>query len=147
MSHVTTLEMKVTDVECLAAAAGELGLEIRQKLTYKWFGTHVGDYPLPPGLTREDLGKCDFAIGIPGSPDAYEVGVRAKTDGSGEYHLLWDFWDGGKGLEKAIGKDGSRLVQEYAVQAQMKELRRMGARVSRSVNAAGEVELVAVRRR
>lgn len=140
MSHVDTMKMAVLDLDCLVEAAESIGLEKRDKRTYQWYGSHVGDYPVPAGMTKEDLGKCDFALGVPGSPDAYEVGVVRRRDGPG-YQLLWDFWAKGKGLQDVVGAEGNRLKQAYSLAVQEKEARRLGYRVSRGLDQEGSVVL------
>lgn len=130
MSHVADVELEVNDLGCLREAAKSLGLELVEQDTYKWFGRHVGDYPMPKGFTQADLGKCEYAIRIPGNSRAYEVGVMKRKDGKPGYQLLWDFWAGGYGLQDAIGKDGGLLKQSYTVMRAKKEMLRKGYRVT-----------------
>lgn len=141
MSHLSDISgIEVRDLECLEAAAKQCGLELRRdQKTYKWFGRHVGDYPMPEGMTAADLGKCDHALSVVGRPGAYEVGVVKRPDGT--LRLLWDFWDGGKGLEAAVGKDGGRLLQEYSAAVQMKQARRNGHRCTRTTLPDGRTLL------
>jgi hypothetical protein len=111
-SHVVKVKTVITDLDALARAARSLGLEFRQgQKTYKWYNYSVGDYPLPAGITKDQLGKCSHAIGIPGNSRAYEIGVVAMPDGT--FSLLWDFYQGGYGLEDVIGKDAGRLTGAY----------------------------------
>lgn len=144
MSHVEQLDVHVKDLDALAQAAKELGGElVRGQDRYKWFGTSVGDYPLPKGFTKEDLGKSDHVIRIPGNSKAYEVGVVRRRDGKPGYSLLWDFWNGGFGLRDLIGEGGNKLKQEYSVQVAMKQARRDGYRVTRVKRPDGKVRLIA----
>lgn len=114
MSHVVSIKTKIQDLDALDAACAELGLElVRGQQTYKWYGTWVGDHPLPEGFTEESLGKCSHAIRIPGNPQAYEIGVVQDPNDPEAHLLLWDFWRGGYGLERVAGKDCRNLVQEY----------------------------------
>lgn len=107
--------MKIESLDSLKAACSELGLRFNEGAeSYKWYGRSVGDYPLPEGFTKEDMGKCDHSISVPGKPGAYEVGVCKAKDGSDGYELLWDFWGKGYGLQDAIGKEGMALQEEYA---------------------------------
>lgn len=115
MSHVTKIKIQIKSLEALRRAAETCGLIMREQSTYRWYGRSVGDYPLPEGITESQLGKCDYALSIPGNPRAYEVGVMGMGDGT--YSLLWDFWNGGYGLQAAIGNDGHRLVTEYTLEA------------------------------
>lgn len=114
MSHVDNIathgekfELEVIRVMC--KRMGWTFLEGQK--TYKWFGTSIGDYPIPEGMTVEDLGKCDHAIQVPGC--RYEVGVRLNTDGSAS--ITADFWDGG-GLNAVLGQKGEVFWQEYNCQ-------------------------------
>lgn len=136
MSHIAEIEIEIKDLECLKKASQKLGLNfIENKATYKWYGRSVGDYPLPKGFEQADLGKCDHALSIANPKDnrAYEVGIVKNKDGSQGYTLLWDFWNGGYGLEKLIGKNGVELKKEYSAQVAEKQIRRMGFRPIRTV--------------
>lgn len=81
------------------------------KETYNWWGKHVGDYPVPQGFTKEELGKCNYCFGFPGREDLYELGVVYRD---GKFHLLYDFY-GSKGqpLMDLLGKKGEKLLQTY----------------------------------
>lgn len=112
MSHVAIIVCEIRSLEALKAACARLGLEFREgQLTYEWYKRWIGDYPLPHGFTKEDLGHCEHAIRVPGA--TYEVGVVYRE---GKYTLLWDFYSLG-GLKQALGEDGQRLVQAYTVEA------------------------------
>lgn len=122
MSHVTTLKIEILDLQSLRDACKAAGLQFKEgQQTYKWFGRHVGDYPLPKGFTQKDLGKCNHAIGI-SKKDAYEIGVCEKD---GKITLLWDFWQGGYGLEEVAGKDCNKLVNAYTKIVAVKEARKL----------------------
>ncbi len=114
MSHVAKIELEVRDLEALKEAARRLGLEFREgQKTYRWWGTHLAGYPIPQGFTAEDLGRCDHALRAPGREDAFEVGVAFRD---GRYHLLWDFYGTrGAPMQKAIGPNGGKLRQAYAI--------------------------------
>ena len=124
MSHISRIELEITDLETLRQACERLGLEfIENQTTYKWYGTWVGDTPMPEGMTASDLGKCDHAIRVPGAQ--YEIGI-VKRDR--KYTLLWDFWHQG-GLEQKLGKNAGRLKQAYAVERVRKEAKLKGHRI------------------
>jgi len=142
MSHVVEMDVKVLDKELLIKAAVKCGLEVVERSSYKWFGTHVGDYPIPEGFTKEDLGKCDFALSIPGNDKAYEIGVVKRN---GEYKLLWDFWQGGYGLQKQIGDNGDNLAQAYSNEVTKDELYSQGYQVSEETLEDGTIQLTAER--
>jgi len=124
MSHVARIELEINDLETLKSACSRLGLKfIENQKTYKWYGTLVGDSPLPEGITVSDLGKCDHAIRVPGAQ--YEIGVVKKES---RLILLWDFWHRG-GLEEKLGKNAGKLKQAYTAERVRKEARQKGYKV------------------
>lgn len=141
MSHVVDMECEVKDLDALEKCAPDLGMELVKASTYKWFGRHVGDYPLPEGFTKTDVGKCDYVLRIKGDREAYEVGVVKRKDGQPGYQLLWDFWAGGYGLQEKIGANGGLLKQSYSAQVTKKQMIREGYRVTTSKDAKGYVHL------
>jgi len=111
MSHISKMELQITSLLDLKEACQRLGLIfIDNQKTYKWYGTWVGDSPLPEGITTEELGKCSHAIKVSGC--AYEIGVVRRGS---KFILLWDSWSSG-GLELKIGKDAGILKQAYSIQ-------------------------------
>ncbi len=146
MSHVVNIDIQIRSLSALKQAAKALGLEFREgQRQYRWFGRHVGDYPLPAGFRKEDMGKCDHAISIPNAPSAYEVGVCARRDGKPGYLLQFDFFAGGNGLMKSIGEGANKLRDEYAAAVAIQKVRAKGFRVTRTVTEAGKIVLRAVR--
>lgn len=140
MSHVTKIDTEIKDLNALAAACQEIGCEliIGQK-TYKWFGSYVGDSPLPQGFRKDELGKCEHAIKVKDATgQTYEVGVVKRRDGREGYTLLYDYWQGGYGLIKKIGDGAKTLTREYKIQVASKKARQQGYRVVRSVAANGK---------
>ncbi len=140
MSHVAKIQIEIKDLEALRAACTRMGFEfVEAQRTYRWYGTHMGDYPLPEGFTADDLGHCEHAIRVPDA--GYEVGVCRRRDSRPGYTLLWDFWQGGYGLERQLGKNGQRLVQAYGVEAAKHAARRAGYSVTETTNQDGSVTL------
>lgn len=143
MSHVTTIEVEIKDLEALKLAASKLGLEfVEGQKAYKRYGQSVGDTRLPTGFTVADLGKCDHALRLkePG-PYSYEIGVVKSRTGSG-YQLLWDSWQGGYGLQEKVGVGAQRLIQTYAGEAAIRAARAKGFRVmSQVVKADGSIHI------
>lgn len=111
MSHVTTIEMEERyELPALRQMCLDQGWEwLGDQRTHKWYGQFMGDYPLPAGFTRADMGRCEHAIRIPGA--FYEIGVVNK---GGEWKLLWDFWSGG-GLQPKLGQNAGLLKQAYGI--------------------------------
>ena len=117
MSHIVTIDLEIHNLEALKSAAARLDMEFREgQTTYRWFGTRIGNDPLPPGMSVEDLGRCEHAIAIreAGAGKAYEVGVVRSKSHDG-YTLVWDFWRGGFGLREVVGDGCGRLMQAYAL--------------------------------
>lgn len=146
MSHVAKISIEIKDLEALKAAAKACGLEfVEGQKTYKWFGRHVGDFALPEGFKVSDLGKCDHVLRIAGNDTAYEIGVVRRKDGKPGYELLWDFWQGGYGLQKAVGVNGQKLVQEYSTAVTTRFYQKKGFRVTKTVKDNGKIVLIANR--
>lgn len=150
MSHVTTVDVNILDLNALEKAAADCGLEFRRdKKTYNWWGVSEGDYPIPEGFTKDDLGKCEHAIGIPGKTKKgrnhpYEIGVVSRRDGQAGYALLWDFYNGGNGLQKLAGKDCINLRREYAKHAAINQCKAQGFTVRSVVtHENGTIEIQA----
>lgn len=141
MSHVSTLKLRVKFLNELNLAGQDLGMELIPAHQFKWYGQHVGDYPLPEGFTKEEMGKCAYVLRIKGNDRAYEVGVVPSKIHKGEYELMWDFWQGGFGLQEVIGENGNKLKQKYAEIVSTKYLRKLGMRVTRSVTADNKIVL------
>jgi hypothetical protein len=124
MSHISKIELEITDLETLRQACERLDMQfIENQQTYKWYGTWIGDSELPEGISIHDLGKCEHAIRVPGAQ--YEIGIVQRDR---KYILLWDFWHQG-GLEQKLGKNAGRLKQAYAVERVRKEARLKGHRI------------------
>jgi hypothetical protein len=140
MSHVATIDIEVKDLDALADAAKRLGGElVRGQTSYKWWGSHVGDYPMPDGFTEDDLGTCEHALRFPDA--AYEVGVVRRRDGRPGYTLLWDFIDGR--LKKLMGGETAvNLKREYATTVATRQAVRSGFRVNETRQQDGSVRLV-----
>lgn len=140
MSHVVIIDVEIKSLEALIEAGKACGLQFMEgQQTFKWYGTHVGDYPLPAGFTKADMGKCEHALRVIGNDNAYEIGICKRRDGKAGYVLLYDFWAGGCGLEAAVGKKSLRLVDHYGAQVAAKAMRRKGYRVSIAENEQQEV--------
>lgn len=119
MSHVTTVDLHVLNLDILAQAAQRLGLElVRNQKTYRWYGVTVGAAKLPQGFSAEDLGRCDHALRVVGAeelrPAPYEIGVSRRRDGEPGYLLFWDFWAGGFGLQERVGENCRNLRRQYS---------------------------------
>lgn len=143
MSHVTTIDIEIRDLDALKAAVREFGAEfIEGKTTYNWYGRSVGDYPLPKGMTAEQLGKCSHVIRVPGV--RYEIGV-VKLPGGG-YTLAYDFYGSGgihdgQMLHQKFGDKCQKLVQHYGAAKATREAQKKGMRVQRTIGTDGSIRL------
>ena len=105
MSHISTIELEVTDLESLDHACRQMGFTLnRNQKTFKWYS---------------GTGVCDHAIKIPGA--SYEIGLVNRN---GKYELQTDFWDDKIG--QAIGNNGGLLKQRYAVEQTKRQAKKKG---------------------
>lgn len=120
MSHIAAVETKpgepmFADLDALRMAAAMCGGEIVEQSTYHWYGTSLGDYPLPKGVTKDQLGKNakyvfrikpeEYArFGIAPGTKVYELGLVEDPNNPGCYVPMYDYWMGGYGLDKAVGE-------------------------------------------
>lgn len=147
MSHVASIEFAITDMEAFKRAIAAMpGLQFQpNQTTYRWYGQHVGDYPLPKGFTEKDLGKCEHAVRLEGAPGAYEIGVARNPSGPG-HRLLLDFWGPGQAVADVVGEQCEKLIQGYQEEVAMSEmahLQELGlTEFSREVQPDGSVQLV-----
>jgi hypothetical protein len=165
MSHVVEIKHRIKDLDCLAQACKDLGLDFRKgQKTFRWWGKSMGDFALPKGFTADDLGKCIHAIGRPDDMDfnesvtniptggqictgrPYELGVVEARDGQGGYALLFDFYAGGYGLEEKVGKGAQKLLQRYEVAVATKVARRQGYALREHTREDGTVELTCTKK-
>ena len=124
MSHVSKIELEIKSLDALIQACQRLGFEfVRDQKKYQWYGRWVGDYPLPEGITTDQLGICDHAIKIPGC--TYEIGVVKRNS---SYTLLWDSWE--SALRLKIGQDAGVIKQAYTVEAVRQDAKLKGYRVT-----------------
>ena len=121
MSHFTTIQTQIRDVEALRAACGELGLTLAGNADARGYGTQ----------TR----RGESVIQIPSGP--YDIALNRQPDGT--YELATDWWGGH--VEKAVGKNYGRLLQLYGVHKATREARRKGYTVRRKQHADGAIKL------
>lgn len=140
MSHITTIDLQVKDLDAMRKACERLGLELVEgQKKFKWYGRFVGDTTPPKGIDAKDYGKCEHAIRVKGNPSAYEIGLVKRTDGKG-YTLCVDTWRGGFGLRDYVSYDTSaktldnfgvdKLKDWYAAEVAQKQMRKQGFRVN-----------------
>lgn len=156
MSHLAAQDTKpgepmFVDLACLTKAAEMLGLDVVQTSEYAWYGRHVGDFPIPQGMTAAELGhNAKFVLRM--NPETrrrilgkhgdqpYDIGIVADPNNSGCYIPLLDFWAQGKGMTKVTGEpvyaeDGSlkilcpTLKQHYDMVCDVEAAREAGDKI------------------
>ena len=95
MSHFTTIQTQVRDLEALQDACRELGLQLVENAEARGYGAN----------TR----RGEAVIQITAGP--YDIALNRGADRS--YELATDWWRGH--VEKAVGKNYGRLLQLYGV--------------------------------
>ena len=120
MSHFTTIETLIKDIDALRAACAELNLTVVQNAQARGFGSnqHHGDY----------------VVQLKGP---YDIAVCHQSDG--HYTLVADQWDGH--VENEVGKSFSRLLQLYGVHKATREAQKRGLSVKRKQLANGTIKL------
>lgn len=138
LSHVSTVAVNIDDLAAVKLLCKEKNWEFKEnQKTYRWFGTFVGDAPLPDGMKKEDLGKCSHAISVPGS--GYDIGlVKNKAGG---YTLAYDYWGTGAKLQQAIGPNGGLFKQGYGIAKATLIARSKGYMMQKTVLPNGSVRL------
>ncbi len=141
MSHVVSIAVELTDLEAIKATCKELGLTFKQgQQTYRWYGYSAGDYPLPPGFTAADLGKCEHAIEVPGA--GYDIGLARNKNGKG-WTMLFDFYGPGQPILKAVGGEKAhKFTQLYGANKATLTARKLGCTVKRTAGKNGSINLV-----
>jgi len=109
MSHISTIEIEIRDLDTLKRACLALDLEFLQDR--RQFRYYAG------------FASCEHAIRVPGA--GYELGVVRNESG---YGLLWDSWRAG-GLVERLGESAGRLRQAYAVERVKTEARKRGMKI------------------
>ncbi len=125
MSHVTTIDLFITDLDALKKACGHLGLElVKDQKTF---------------LSYQRGLKCDHLIKVKGNEHAYQMGLVKRTDGKAGYLLSWDHTMARELVAKvtydgkiAYGRTGNadKLKDWYAAEVAQKQMRKQGFRVN-----------------
>jgi hypothetical protein len=130
VSHVTAVDLEIKDLDCLAEAAEEIGLELmRDQKKWKWYGRWVRDYHADDaayknGVDPKDYGKCDHALRVKDRPNDYEAGLYLQPDGT--YKMAFDFFGSGIHMKNAVGEKAGKLKQAYAKAVAVKSLKKKG---------------------
>ena len=120
MSHFTTIQTQIKDIDALRETCRELGLELLQNAEARGYGS-----------ARQ---RGEFVIRLKGP---YDVALHRQNDGS--YGLSTDWWDGH--VEKEVGTNYGRLLQLYAVHKTAREARKRGLSLQRALRTDGSIKL------
>jgi hypothetical protein len=122
MSHFTTIQTQIRDLEALRDASVELGLIM-----------------LPNAKCRGYAGMSRLAPHVIQLKGPYDIAVEPAKENDGSYGLTTDWWDGH--VAKEVGSGYGRLLQSYGIHKTMREARTRGLRVSRKQEQDGSVLL------
>jgi len=122
MSHFTTIQTQIRDLDALQDACVDLGISLRPNTTCRGYA----------GVTRQ----APHVIKLKGP---YDIAVDPSQDNDGSYGLTTDWWDGH--VAKEVGTGYGRLLQSYGVHKTMREARTRGLRTTRRVEADGSILL------
>ena len=121
MSHFTTINTQIKDIEALRSACTELGLSVLSKTNARGYVSNTT--------------KGEFVIKLKGP---YDIALNKQKDGA--YGITSDLWAGH--VEQEVGKSYGRLLQLYAVHKATREARKRGHFVTRSAKHDGSIKLV-----
>ena len=124
MSHFTTILTQIRDVDALADACAELGVELLRDTEARGFANSTRHGELVVRLK----GPYDIAAN------------RANpNDGTEPYELTTDWWNGH--VEREVGPNYGRLLQLYGVHKTMREAAKKHLRVTRRQETDGSIKL------
>ena len=120
MSHFTSIETRIKDIQALQAACAELGLALLENTQARGYGRNHQ--------------QGDYVIRLKGP---YDIALNRQPEG--HYTLSADWWDGH--VEREVGKNFGRLLQLYGVHKATREARRKGLTVQRKLQKNGTIKL------
>ena len=122
MSHFTTIQTQIRDLDALSDACGELGVSLVAEAECRGFA----------GMIR----KAPHVIRLNGP---YDIAVEPARESPGSYGLTTDWWDGH--VAREVGENYGQLLQCYGVHKTSREARLRGLRTTRRVEADGSILL------
>lgn len=120
MSHFTTVDIHLRDLDALQAACTELGLSV-----------------LPNTQARGFAGNNVHGEHVIKLNGPYDIAVNRQPDGN--LALITDLWQGH--VEREVGPAFGRLKQLYGVHLATREARRRGLHVQRQTLGDGRIRL------
>ena len=121
MSHFTTIQTQIRDVDALEAACAELGVELLRDTAARGFANS----------TRHG----ELVVRLKGP---YDIAVNRATP-EAPYELSTDWWNGH--VEHEVGPNYGRLLQLYGVHKTMREAAKKHLRVTRRQESDGSIKL------
>lgn len=112
MSHFTTIQTEVRDLDALHNACIEMDLKLASEVMCRGYG----------GINR----TAHRIIQLKGP---YDIAVDPSEKNDGSFNLTTDWWNGH--VEKEVGAGYGRLLQTYGVHKTLIEARRRGLRATR----------------
>jgi len=124
MSHFTSILTQIRDVDALADACAELGVELLRDTEARGFANS----------TR----RGELVVRLKGP---YDIAANRANpnDGTGPYELSTDWWNGH--VEREVGPNYGRLLQLYGVHKTMREAAKKHLRVTRRQETDGSIKL------
>jgi hypothetical protein len=122
MSHFTTIQTQIRDLDALNDACAEMGLSLVANANCRGYA----------GITRQ----APHVIQLKGP---YDIAVDPSPENDGTYGLTTDWWNGHAAKEVGIGY--GRLLQSYGVHKTLREARARGLRTHRRHEADGTILL------
>ncbi len=120
MSHWTTIQTQIRDIDALHATCEEMGFVIEENAQARGFGAN-----------RQ---HGDYVIQLKGP---YDIAVLRQSEGN--FTLATDWWQGH--VEQEVGRNYGRLLQLYAVNKATREAHKRGCRVRRKQLRNGTIKL------
>ena len=122
MSHFTTIQTQIRDLDALSDACVEMDLKFLTNAACRGYA----------GITR----RAPHVIKLKGP---YDIAVDPSPEKDGTYGLTTDWWDGHAAKEVGIGY--GRLLQSYGIHKTIREARSRGLRTTRRQEADGSILL------
>ncbi len=122
MSHYTTIQTQIRDIQSLVDACVELNLKLVPD-------SHCRGYA---GAVR----PAPYVIKLRGP---YDIAVEPSKENDGSFGLTADWWDGH--VAREVGPGYGRLLQSYGVHRTLREAHTRGLRTTRKVEADGSILL------
>lgn len=123
MSHFTTIQTQIKDINALRSACEEMGFTLLQN-------TEARGY-------YENKTKGDYVIRLKGP---YDIALNKQSNGS--FGITADLWNGH--VEQEVGNNYGKLLQLYGVHKTTMEARKKGLSVLRKPQHNGSIKLVLV---